>query len=90
MSQTLTKRYFLDECLRFRKIMQHRGNAIETIQKALEGLFFVFLNVAPNECDDDVRTTMASTQEEWSRRSALMIMAGHPIEPITDQIFMEQ
>lgn len=76
---SLTKAYFFEEACRFRKIMCDRRNAIDIIQRAFGGLFFVFLNVKPAECDENCKQMLESLMEEWSRRSALMMMHGHPL-----------
>lgn len=76
----ITKRQFLDDCLRFRKMFGDRRNALDTLDAAFGGLFTVFANLAPGECDTDVQTTWEAMFEEWNRRKALMVMAGHKIE----------
>lgn len=86
-AMTLTKTYFFKEAMRFRKIMCDKRNAIETIQRALGGLFMVYLNVKASELDDDVQNHFGSVMEEWGRRCALMILHGHPLEATTDQFF---
>jgi hypothetical protein len=82
--------YFAREVRAFREIMCDRRNTIERIDRAFQGLFYVFIRGTAT--GDEVQRGIVSdadleqaqrfwdaTSEEWTRRSAIMIMAGHPI-----------
>ena len=90
MSTVRTKKYFLQTVSEFRKIMQDRRNPIETMQRAFEGLTYLYLNLPKNEFDSDVDSIYKAIFTEWSIRQALMIMAGHPTKAKKGEpIYME-